>query len=323
MGYVPTDQTDHAAEPEISKAADQRADSAASRVSFDHVGLDHGGLDSSEREFGRSSWGVKAAPAVPPLPQPSARSSSQRSSSQRYERSHPWRLVQALATATVGGSVMLGLLMTLGLWQAGDRVFTGIRQMLTPAVTEPEVDVRTLVVQQLREASELTTAIFTMEAVVPARSDRTLGNHVIGTTNLLYIAHGEVRAGVDLSQISVSQVQFEGDRRIRVSLPPPQILDSKLDLAKSTVYDYDRGWLGLGPDNAPELQTLAQQEALARIEAAACAENVLAEANQRAERVVSQLLGTAGFESVTVTTQPPLTTCADLANSDTVIPGRL
>lgn len=241
---------------------------------------------------------------------------------QRYERIHPWRLVQWVAMATVGGSVMLGLLLALGLWRAGDRFWAGMQMMLTPSVTEPEADVRTVVVQQLRGASELTTAIFTMEAVVPARSDRTLGNHVIGSTNLLYIAHGEVRAGVDLSQLSADQVQLAGDSQIRVILPPPQILDSKLDLAKSTVYDYDRGWLGLGPDNAPELQTLAQREALSKIEAAACDENLLAEANHRAERVVSQLLSTAGFQSVIVTTQPPLATCADLANSDTVIPGR-
>lgn len=241
---------------------------------------------------------------------------------QRYERSHPWRLLQGLATATLGGSVMLGLLLAWGLWRSGDRVVAGLRLMLTPAVTEPEADVRTVVVQQLRGASELTTAIFTMEAVVPARSDRTLGSQVIGSTNLLYIAHGEVRAGVELSQLSMDQVQIEGDRQIRVTLPPPQILDSKLDLAKSTVYDYDRGWLGLGPDNAPALQTLAQREALSKIEAAACTENLLAEANRRAELVVSQLLSTAGFQSVIVTTQPPPATCADLANSDTVIPGR-
>jgi hypothetical protein len=198
-----------------------------------------------------------------------------------------------------------------------------MRLMLTPAPAEPQVDVRSVVVQQLRGASELTTAIFAMEAVVPTRSDRTLAGYVIGSTNLLYIAYGEVRAGVDLSKIAVADVEFEGDTAIQVTLPPPQILDSKLDFTKSNVYDYDRGLLGLGPDNAPDLQEQAQQAALSKIEAAACTEGLLAEANQRAELVVGQLLSSAGFQSVTVVTQPPAQSgCADQSNSDTVIPGQ-
>jgi hypothetical protein len=242
---------------------------------------------------------------------------------QRYERVNPFRLVQSVANAIAGGAVILGLMAAVGLWRSGDRFLAGARLMLTPAPTEPQVDIRSIVVQQMRGASELTTAIFAMEAVVPTRSDRTLAGYVIGSTNLLYIAYGEVRAGVDLSQIALTDVQVENETAIRITLPPPQILDSKLDLTKSTVYDYDRGLLGLGPDNAPDLQARAQQEALSKIEAAACAEGLLAEANRRAELTVGQLLSTAGFESVTVTTQAPThSACADLANSDTVIPGQ-
>ncbi len=235
----------------------------------------------------------------------------------------PLRWLGMVASAAVGGVVLVSVVAGIGLWRSGDQFLEGVRLMLTPTSTEPQVDVRSVVVQQLRGASELTTAIFAMEAVVPARSDRTLAGYVIGSTNLLYLAYGEVRAGVDLSQITLTDVQFEGDTAIQVTLPPPQILDSKLDLTRSNVYDYDRGMLGLGPDNAPALQEQAQQEALSKIEAAACTENLLAEANQRAELVVSQLLSTAGFQSVTVVTQSPdNSTCADLANSDTVIPGQ-
>jgi hypothetical protein len=194
--------------------------------------------------------------------------------------------------------------------------------MLTPAQPEPQVDVRSVVVQQLRGASELTTAIFAMEAVVPTQSDRTLAGYVIGSTNLLYIAYGEVRAGVDLAELTTENVQVTGDNTIQVTLPPPKILDSKIDLSKSNVFDYSRGFLGLGPDVAPELQEKAQQEALIKIEEAACQENLLAEANRRAEITVGQLLSTAGFETVTVTTQPPTNSaCAAPANSDTVLPG--
>ncbi|NJL46647.1 MAG: DUF4230 domain-containing protein [Leptolyngbyaceae cyanobacterium SM2_5_2] len=238
-------------------------------------------------------------------------------------RARPARVLQMVVSAAIGGVMLLGVATGVGLWRSGDRFLEGMRLMLTPAPAEPQVDVRSIVDQTLRGASELTTAIFAMEAVVPTQSDRTLGGYVIGSTQLLYMAYGEVRAGVDLAQISVADVEFEGDAAIQVTLPPPQILDSKLDLSKSNVYDYDRGLLGLGPDNAPALQEQAQQEALSKIEAAACTEGLLEAANQRAEVVVKQLLSTTGFQSVTVVTQPPdKSACADPANSDTVIPGQ-
>ena len=54
------------------------------------------------------------------------------------------------------------------------------------------------------------------------RSDRTLAGYVIGSTNLLYLAYGEVRAGVDLDQISEADIQLN-DAAISITLPPPQI----------------------------------------------------------------------------------------------------
>lgn len=231
-------------------------------------------------------------------------------------RPFPLRLwLHTLGQLLMGGTLAVGLVVGLGVWRSGQRFWQDLPALFLPVVTEPQADVRTVVVQQLRGASELTTAIFTMEAIVPAQSDRTLAGYVLGSTNLIYIAHGEVRAGVDLAQITVADVDLAGESAIRITLPPPQILDSKLDLDQSTVYRYDRGWLNLGPDNAPQLQTLAQQEALAKITAAACTTGLLEEANHRAEITVGQLLSTAGFESVEVIAQPPATSaCADLAN---------
>ena len=217
---------------------------------------------------------------------------------------HSLGFVRSVVNATLGGAVIVGLLAAVGIWRSGDRFLEGARIMLTPAPSQPQVDVRSVIVQQLRGASELTTAIFAMEAVVPAKSDRTFAGYVVGSTNLLYLAYGEVRAGVDLSDISADSVQLD-QSSVRITLPPPRILDSKLDLNRSDVYDYDRGFLGLGPDNAPDLQDMAQQEALQKIVEAACSKGILTEANNRAKLTVAQLLSTAGFETVDVQTQLP------------------
>ncbi len=231
--------------------------------------------------------------------------------------------LQALGQALLGGALLLGMGAAVGFWRSPETMVAGVRRWIIPAVSAPQVDVQSLIVQQLRGASDLTTAIFAMEAVVPGHSDRTLAGYVIGSTKLLYIAYGEVRAGVDLSKITATNVQLGEEGAIHLTLPPPQILDSKLDLDRSRVYDYDRGFLGLGPDQAPELQQQAQRQALTTIVAAACDQGLLAEANRRAAVTVEQLLSTGGFKSVTVTTVPPASsTCATPTNSDTVIPGQ-
>jgi hypothetical protein len=144
-----------------------------------------------------------------------------------------------------------------------------------------------------------------MEAIVPTRQDRELAGFVVGTTKLLYIAYGEVQAGVDLEQLQPQDVVVKGEM-IQIRLPPPRILDAKIDVTRSQVYDYDRGLLGLGPDVAPDLQTSAERQALEKIVATACREGVLQKANERAQQVVSQLLSTTGYPQVVITTQPPL-----------------
>jgi hypothetical protein len=225
-------------------------------------------------------------------------------------RRKSWQLLglaRQLFTAVTGGALLMGLITGYAFWRSGPRYLEGLKLMLAPPPPEEQVDVRTIVVQQVREASELSTAVFTMEAVVPAESDRTLAGYVIGKTNLLYIAYGEVRAGLDLSALQPADVQVlpTAAPTLQITLPPPQILDSKIDVNRSSVYDYNRGFLSLGPDRAPQLQVMAQQVALDKIEQAACEQGILQTANDRARLVVSQLLNHAGYSQVVVKTQMP------------------
>lgn len=215
-------------------------------------------------------------------------------------------LLKTLSLMVTGGVVLTGLIVGYGTWRTGDRFLSKLTTAFTAPQPEAKVDVRSIVVQQVRGASELTTAIFAMEAVVPASRDRTFGGYVIGKTTLLYIAYGEIRAGVDLSALQPQDVEVVEDT-IRLRLPPPRILDSKIDVNRSTVYDYDRGFLGLGPDVAPELQSLAQQETLREILQTACSQGLLQDASDRAKAVVTQLLTTAGYKNFSVDIQPSAT----------------
>jgi hypothetical protein len=216
-------------------------------------------------------------------------------------KSRPW--LKNITLMLAGGLAVAGLMVGLEAVRTGDRLLTTITNLLTNPQPDPAVNVQTVVIQQIRNASELTTAVFTMQAVVPTSQDAVLHGFVVGTTRLLYIAHGEVQAGVDLSQLNSQNIQVSGDR-IRLQLPPPRILNSKIDVNRSRVYDYDRGFFSLGPDTAPELQSLAQQEALKKVVQTACTNGILEQARDRANLVVTQLLNGAGYKSVIVESQP-------------------
>lgn len=201
-----------------------------------------------------------------------------------------------------GSGLLLIAVLATGFARSGDQFFNQLKSLVSAKPPEPKVETRSIVIQQIRQASELTTAVFTMEAVVPTQQDAAIAGMVIGTTKLLYIARGEVRAGVDLNELSPKNVQITGDT-VRLQLPAPKILDKKLDVTRSSVYDYNRGPLGLGPDVAPNLQKLAQEEALKKIQLAACADGILDKANDRAKLAVSQLIRISGIKQVLVEPQ--------------------
>jgi len=212
-------------------------------------------------------------------------------------------LLYRLILMTAGGVILAALLIPIGLLRAGDRFLTGLAAFFQPTATEPVISLPTMVVDRIRNASELTTAVFAMEAIVPAQQDRRLGRFTVGSTRMLYVAYGEVRAGVDLSALEPSDVEVNGETAI-VRLPPPNILDRKIDVERSHVYDYTRGWLG--PDVGPQLQTQAARTTLERIVSTACEQGILQDANERAELVVEKLLNLPeGSPRVEIATTPP------------------
>ena len=122
---------------------------------------------------------------------------------------------------------------------------------------------------------------------------------------------------MDLSAIAPENVRASGET-LRVTLPAPTIIDKKIDVGESQVFDYNRGFLGLGPDRAPELQDQAQEVALEKLIFAACEEGILQQASDRAELVVGQLLQNTGFEQVIVESQPTANTACAAAGASTV-----
>lgn len=214
---------------------------------------------------------------------------------------HFWQKVILLS---IGSINLILLLIILSIWQTSDRFFSFMGNLFKPQVITPEVGNSTLVVNRLQDLQELTTTVQTMEKIVPTTADRKLGEIPIATTRLLYIAQGQIRAGVDLGQLREQDIQIN-QNSIVIDLPPAQILDSKIDVHNSRVYDYDRGFLNLGPDVAPQLQTLAQRNTLTAIVDTACQGGILDTANNRAEEIITQLLTNIGYTQVQINTTIP------------------
>lgn len=212
-----------------------------------------------------------------------------------------WQKILLFGTGSI---TLVFCLILYGIWRTGDRVLGFVEDLVRPQPVTPSVEIPTLIVEKIRGIEELTTTVYTMETIVPTSAERKLGEFPIATTKLLYIARGEVRAGIDLSQLTKENVKIS-DRTINIKLPAPQILDSKLDLNYSRVYDYDRGFLNLGPDVAPQLQTLAQRKTLAEIINSACSRGILKTANQRAKATISQLPIVTGDLQLEITTTSP------------------
>ena len=223
-----------------------------------------------------------------------------------------WRqLSNNFALMATGGLVAIVATSAAGIGNWGKGISDFVAAPFNTPQPPAKADVRSLTIDQIRGASELTTTVFSMEAIVPAQRDRVLGQFVVGSTKLLYIAYGEISAGIDFNKLKPEDVRQGADGKLEIRLPAPEILDRKIDVGRSRVYDYDRGFLGLGPDSGPELMARAQEAALDRVTESACQRGLLNEANKRAAMVVSQMLAPTqaglpkGAKPVTIIPQEP------------------
>jgi len=162
-----------------------------------------------------------------------------------------------------------------------------------------------VIVNRLRNVSELTTATLTASAITTVSQDnaKLLGILDVPPTKVKYFATGDVRAGFDLSTLTISDVVINGQSVI-ITLPRPKILsygitDSEvLDIDVPEVMGFDLGEL------EPETLDQAQSEALKEILQSACEQQILEVANQGAETSVSGLIALFNFEKVQIITQP-------------------
>jgi hypothetical protein len=145
------------------------------------------------------------------------------------------------------------------------------------------------VVQQVQTLSDLVTVKYVMEKVVVLEDVKWYGEN-----RVLLLAHGIVKAGIDLKRIKAEDVTISG-KSISIRLPPPQVTDAYLDDQQTRVIDHDTGLLRMFDK---DLEQTARANAVDDIQRAARNAGILNEANERARLELVLFLREAGFEQV-------------------------
>jgi Protein of unknown function (DUF4230) len=152
------------------------------------------------------------------------------------------------------------------------------------------------VVEKIRQLSRLETVVYSMDKIVGGeRQSAYLPDFLVGD-KLLLVAHGEVIAGVDLSQLKAGDVTVKGDA-VKVVLPPPELLTARIDNGRTRIYSRTTGlFANADPNLESEVRLTAEQQ----ITAAALADGILDKAKLNARTSVTALLYGLGFHTVDV-----------------------
>jgi hypothetical protein len=145
------------------------------------------------------------------------------------------------------------------------------------------------VVQQVQTLSQLVTVKYVMEKVVVLEDPSYLG-----TSRVIMVAHGVLKAGVDFAPLKPADVQISGNK-ISLVLPPARLTDAYLDEKQTQVIERTTGLLRSFDKN---LEQSARQQALDDLQRAARRNGILADADERARTQLANLFHQLGFEKV-------------------------
>ncbi|OGO62085.1 MAG: hypothetical protein A2029_09970 [Chloroflexi bacterium RBG_19FT_COMBO_47_9] len=171
---------------------------------------------------------------------------------------------------------------------------TQVAQFLhpTPTILPDPVTI----INQIRPLARLETIQYTIEKVITAEIGQNALAPLFGD-RLLFVGHGYVIAGVDLSKIRSEDVSYE-DGILVINLPKAEVFVATLDNNQSYVYDRDTGLLTHGDTN---LETTARQAAENQIKQAALEDGILEQAQTNAEIYLESLLNELGYLEVSFT----------------------
>jgi hypothetical protein len=196
-----------------------------------------------------------------------------------------------LAIIVLCCAILLGLGVLFGLFLPR---LAGVGQAPPPVGT-------TTLLTQVQGLAQLVTVKYVLEKIVVATDPPTnpLRQLFPDNTYVALVAHGVVKAGVDLQEMKAEHLRADGPR-IAVALPPARITDAYLDEQKTQVIERNTGLLR---SFNKDLEQTARQMAVDDLRRAARQGGILKEAEERAREQLRQLLKQVGFAEIEFTQQ--------------------
>ena len=172
-----------------------------------------------------------------------------------------------------------------------DNLSTQISVVLNPTPTILPDPVT--IVHEVRSLARLETIKFSLEKIITAETRQGVFEWLVGD-RLIFVAHGEVIAGIDLNKLDPEALEVRNGV-LYVQLPEPEIFVVAIDNQQSYVYDRDTGIFTHGEVN---LESEARRAAEIEIENSALEDGILELAAQNAESYLHRLFRDLGFPEV-------------------------
>lgn len=152
------------------------------------------------------------------------------------------------------------------------------------------------VLKQIQTLSQLVTIRHVYEKVVILEDVKWYGEN-----RVLFVAHGNVKAGVDLEQLKPEDISAgAGGEKISVTIPKAILFDVYLDDHKSQVIERTTGLMRTFDK---DLEQNARRQAVTEISRAARLNGIEKEAEQRARDQLMILFRQFGFKDVEIKTR--------------------
>ena len=181
--------------------------------------------------------------------------------------------------------IILGLVLAIG---AGVALFVALLWVPLPlSSAPPRIQNTATMLKQIQTLSELVTVKYVLEKVVILEDIKWYGEN-----RVLLVAHGVVKAGVDLQEIKPEDVRVD-DKKVVMKLPRARITDAYLDDQKTRVVDRTTGLLRTFDK---DLEQSARRQAVADLSISARFNGINGDAEERARLQLSNLFHQLGLE---------------------------
>ena len=160
------------------------------------------------------------------------------------------------------------------------------------------------VLKSIAPLRQFRAATANLQVIVDVERDSLLPSFLKGE-RVLFVAGGNVDAGVDFSQVGAESIEVDETRtRVRIELPAARLYDARVDPARSRVFDRDRGLIDRvesvfedSPTEERSLYLLAERRLR---DAAAADDELLRTAERNTRAMLEGLLRGLGFRDVTI-----------------------